>query len=150
MRHITPQCMGEHDFGPFWPFPGTYPGLQGSKNGYFYGKNQTNMAGLHQARLSYLESVQCALTHPNAGESMTLGHFGPFQAPVQGPRGSKMAISTAKTRPKWQDCSRLNHPTWILSSGPYHTPRHVKAGLRAIFTLGNKHIPLSRAGGVQK
>ena len=30
------------------------------------------MAGLHQARLSYLESVQCAISHPNAWESMTL------------------------------------------------------------------------------
>ena len=129
--------MGEHDFGPFWPFPGTYPALQGSKNGYFYGKNQTNMAGLHQARLSYLESVQCAISHPNAWESMTEGHFGPFQAPIQGPRGSKMAISTAKTRPKWQACSRLGRPTqkWQassrlgrptqkVSSAPYHTPMH--------------------------
>ena len=76
--------MGERDLGPFSPAPGTYPGRAGSKNGYLYGKNQTYMAGLHQARLSYLESVQCAISHPNAWESMTLGHFGPFQAPIQG------------------------------------------------------------------
>ena len=63
--------MGERDLGPFSPAPGTYPGRAGPKNGYFYGKNQTNMAGLRQARLSYLESVQCAISHPNAWESMT-------------------------------------------------------------------------------
>jgi len=36
MRHITPQCMEYHCLRPFWPFPGTYPGLQGSKDGYFF------------------------------------------------------------------------------------------------------------------
>ena len=71
VRHITPQCMGERDLGPFSPAPGTYPGRGGSKNGYFYGKNQTNMAGLRQASPSHLESVQCAISHPNAWESMT-------------------------------------------------------------------------------
>ena len=34
--HIV-QCMGEHGLGPFLPIPGTYPGFQRSKNGYFYG-----------------------------------------------------------------------------------------------------------------
>ena len=109
------------------------------------------MAGMLLVRPAHPKIVQCAISHPYAWERLTLGHFGPFQAPDKNLRGTKMAISMAKTRPKWQDCSRLNHPTWILSSGPYHTPRHVKAGLRAIFTLGNKHILLSRAGGgVQK
>ena len=75
--------MGERDLGPFSPVPGTYPGRGGSNNGYFYGKTQTNIAGLRQARLSYLESVQCAISHPNTWESMTLGHFGPFQAPIK-------------------------------------------------------------------
>ena len=37
MSHITPQCMEYHCLRPFWPFPGTYPGLQGSKDGHFYG-----------------------------------------------------------------------------------------------------------------
>ena len=37
VRHITPHCMGEPGLGPFLPITGTYPGFQGSKNGYFYG-----------------------------------------------------------------------------------------------------------------
>ena len=44
MSHITPQWMEYHCLRPFWPFPGTYPGLQGSKNGYFYGWSKTKMA----------------------------------------------------------------------------------------------------------
>ena len=55
--HITPQCMWEHNLGPYLPFPGTYPGSQGFKNGYFYGKNHTLMAGLLQPSSSHLESV---------------------------------------------------------------------------------------------
>ena len=35
MCHITPQCMEQHYLGPFLPSPGTHPGFQGSKNGYF-------------------------------------------------------------------------------------------------------------------
>ena len=37
---ITPQCMGEHDLGPISPFPGTYPGFQGSENAYFMAKTR--------------------------------------------------------------------------------------------------------------
>ena len=58
-----------------------------------------------------------------------------------------MAISTAKARPKWQACTRLSHPTWILSSAPYHTPMHGRDWLWAILAL-SRH--LSRAPGVQK
>ena len=43
------------------------------------------MAGLLQARPARLESVQCAISQPNAWESMTMDHFCPFQAP----QGSK-------------------------------------------------------------
>ena len=82
------------------------------------------MAGLRQASPSNLESVECAISQPNARRSMTLDHFGPFQALIQGPRGTKMAISTAKTRPKWQASSRLGRPTQKVSSAPYHTPMH--------------------------
>ena len=35
--HITPQCMEQHYLGPLLPSPGTHPGFQGSKNGYFLG-----------------------------------------------------------------------------------------------------------------
>ena len=45
-----------------------------------------------QARLAHLESVQCAISHPNTWEIMTLGHFYPFQAPIQGEEGPKMTI----------------------------------------------------------
>ena len=38
------------------------------------------MAGLVQARPAHLESVQCAISHPNTWESMTWGHFCHFQA----------------------------------------------------------------------
>ena len=85
------------------------------------------MAGLLQVRPAHPESVQCAISHPYAWERLTLGHFGPFQAPIQGPRGSKMAISTAKTRPKWQACSRLGRPTQKVSSALYQAQIHVRA-----------------------
>ena len=45
VRHITPQAMGEHHLGPFLPFPGTYPGVQGSKNGYFMAESRPNGGG---------------------------------------------------------------------------------------------------------
>ena len=82
------------------------------------------MAGLLQARPAHLESVLCAISHPNAWESMTKDHFCPFQAPFQGSRGPKMATFMAKIGPKWQGCSRLDRPTWKVFSVPYHTPMH--------------------------
>ena len=85
------------------------------------------MAGFRQASPSYLESVECAISHPKAWERLTLGHFGPFQALIQGPWGTKMAISTAKTRPKWQACSRLGRPTQKVSSALYQAQIHVRA-----------------------
>ena len=45
VRHITPQYMGEHHWGPFLPFPGTFPGVQGSKNGYFMAESRPNGGG---------------------------------------------------------------------------------------------------------
>ena len=44
MKHITPKSMEYHSLRPFWPFPGTSPGLQGSKDGYLYGESKTKMA----------------------------------------------------------------------------------------------------------
>ena len=38
--------------------------------------------------------------------------------------GPKMTLFMAKTRPKWQGCSRLDRPTWKVSCAPYHTPIH--------------------------
>ena len=58
-----------------------------------------------------------------------------------------MAISMAKTGPKWRGCSRLDWPTWKVSGAPYHTPRHGRAWLRTIFTH-SRHI--SRGPGGQK
>ena len=58
-----------------------------------------------------------------------------------------MAISMAKTRPKWHGGSRLDWPTWKVYSAPYHTPRHGRAWLRTIFTH-SRHI--SRGPGGQK
>ena len=49
VRHITPQYMGEHHLGPFSPLPGTYPGVQGSKNGYFMAKSRPKWQGWLQA-----------------------------------------------------------------------------------------------------
>ena len=65
VRHITPQCREQHYLGSLLPSPGTYPGLQGSKNGYFWGQNQATMAGCLQVIPSHLESVKCAISHPN-------------------------------------------------------------------------------------
>ena len=45
----------------------------------------------------------------------------------------------AKTRPKWQGCSRLDRPTWKVSSAPYHTPIHGRAWFRAIFAR-SRHL----------
>ena len=35
-----------------------------------------------------------------------------------------MAIFMAKTTPRWLGCSRLDRPTWNVSSGSYHTQMH--------------------------
>ena len=46
MCHITSQLMGKYSLGPFLPVPGTYPGIQGSKNGYFWlNPDQMNRGG---------------------------------------------------------------------------------------------------------
>ena len=58
-----------------------------------------------------------------------------------------MTLFMAKIRPKWQGCSRLDRPTWKVSSAPYHTPIHGRAWFRAIFAR-SRHI--SRVPGVQK
>ena len=34
--------MGEHELGPLLPFPGTYPGFQGSETGYLWLKPDNN------------------------------------------------------------------------------------------------------------
>ena len=75
VRPITPQAMGEHHLGPFLPFPGTYPGFQGSKNGYFFAKSRPKWQGWLQAGPVHLESVRCAISHPKPWESITKGHF---------------------------------------------------------------------------
>ena len=93
VRHITPQYMGEHHLGPFSPLPGTYPGFQGSKNGYYLAKSRPKWWEWLQAGPAHLESVWCAISHPKPWESITKGHFCHFQAPIQGSRGPKMAIS---------------------------------------------------------
>ena len=38
----------------------------------------------------------------------------------------------AKTTPRWLGCSRLDRPTWKVSSGSYHTPMHA---LGSFFTF---------------
>ena len=60
MRHITPKGMGEHDLGPFLPIPGTYPGVQGAKNVFFF------MAGLLQVRPAHIRKcsrLYCPITY---------------------------------------------------------------------------------------
>ena len=61
--------------------------------------------------------------------------------------GPKMALFMAKIRPKLRGCSRLDRPTWKVSSAPYHTPIHGRAWFRTIFAR-SRH--LSRVPGVQK
>ena len=56
VRHITPQCMGEHDLGPLLPFPG----VQASENAYFIAKTIPKWLGWHQAAYHTLKvTVQC-------------------------------------------------------------------------------------------
>ena len=45
VRHSTSQWMGQHDLWPFFPFPGTCPGFQGSKNVNFMAKSTPNGSG---------------------------------------------------------------------------------------------------------
>ena len=56
---------------PFLPFPGTYPGVQGSKNGYFMATSRPKWQGWLQAGPVHLESVRCAISHPKPWESIT-------------------------------------------------------------------------------
>ena len=85
------------------------------------------MAGLHQVKPSHLDTVKCAISHPYAWERLTLGHFGPYQAPIQIVNSPKITISLAKTLPTWEAYVRLDIPTWKVSSVPHYTPMHVKA-----------------------
>ena len=82
MCHITSQLMGKYSLGPFLPVPGTYPDIQGSKNGYFLAKSGPNGPGWLQARPVHLERAWCAISHPNWWESIAWGHFCQFQAPT--------------------------------------------------------------------
>ena len=71
MCHITPQCIEQHYLGPLLPSPGTHPGFQGSKIWLFLGQNPATMAGCLQIVPSCLESVWCAILHPNACNNIT-------------------------------------------------------------------------------
>ena len=133
--------------GHFYPFQVPIQGPRGPKMAIFYGKNQPKTEGLLQAGPSHLESAQCAISHTNAWESMTRGHICPFQAPIQSPRGPKMAIFHGKIASKGRAASKVRYPTWKVSGTPYHIPIHGRARLRAIFTLSR--YP-SRVPGVQK
>ena len=56
VRHITPQCMGEHDLGPLLPFPG----VQVSENAYFMTKTIPKWLGwLHAAYHTLKVTFQC-------------------------------------------------------------------------------------------
>ena len=105
------------------------------------------MAGLLQAGPAHLESVWCAISHPNTWESITWGHFHHFQAPIQGSRGPKMAILWLNPGPNGRGGSRLDRSTWKVSGAPYHTPSHGRASLGAIFVISRY---LSRGPDVQK
>ena len=35
-RQVGVSLMGKYSLGPFLPVPGTYPDIQGPKNGYFW------------------------------------------------------------------------------------------------------------------
>ena len=91
------------------------------------------MAGLLQARPAHLESVLCAISHPNAWENMTKDHFCPFQAPFQDSRGKKNCYFYGKIASKGRASSRVGQPTWKVSCAPYHTPMHGRAWLWTIF-----------------
>ena len=60
---------------------------------------------------------------------MTKGHFYPFQVPIQGPRGPKMAIFYGKVASKGRASSRVGQPTWKVSSAPYHIQEYLAGGL---------------------
>ena len=73
--------------------------------------------------------------------------FLPLPGTYPGFQGSENAYFMARTRLKWLGCSRLDQPTWKVSSAPYHTPMHERAWIRTIIIL-SRHI--SRVPGVQK
>ena len=94
----------------------------GAQKGYFMAKSRPKWQGWLQAGPAHLESVRCAISHPNGWDSMTWGHFRHFQAPIQGSRGPKMAILWLNPGSNGRGCSRLSWPTWKVSGAPYHIP----------------------------
>ena len=50
-----------------------------------------------------------------------------------------MAIFMAKTTSRWLGCSRLDRPTWKVSSGSYHTTMHGRVCLRTIL-VHSRHL----------
>ena len=92
---------------------------------------------------------KCLVRHitPQCMREHGLGPLLSFPGTYQGFQGSKNSYFMARTRLKWLGCSRLDQPTWKVSSAPYHTPMHGRAWLGANFTL-SRH--LSRGPGVQK
>ena len=137
MCHITSQLMGKYGLGPFLTVPGTYPGIQGSKNGYFLAKSRPNGPGWLQARPVHLERAWCAISHPNWWESIAWGHFCQFQAPIQASRAPKMAIFWLNPDQMDWGSSKLGQSTWKGPGVPYHILMDGKVWLGAI--LYTKH-----------
>merc|ERR1711978_91393 len=103
--------MGKYSLGPFLPVPGTYPGIQGSKNGYFLAKSGPNGSGWLQARPVHLgRGLMCHITSQLMGK-YSLGPFLPVPGTYPGIQGSKNGYFLAKSRP--------NGPGW-LQARPVH------------------------------
>ena len=112
--------MGKYSLGLFLPVPGTYPGIQGPKNGYFLAKSGPNGPVWLQARPVHLERAWCAISHPNWWESIAWGHFCQFQAPIQASRAPKMAIFWLNPDQMDRGGSRLGQSTRKGRGAPYH------------------------------
>ena len=129
---------------PFFPVPGTYPGIQGPKNGYFLAKSGPNGPGWLQARPVHLERAWCAISHPNWWESIAWGHFCQFQAPIQASRAPKMAIFWLNPDQMNRGGSRLGQSPWKGPGVPYHILTflivHTKHTLCPTFLFVNMHF----------
>ena len=64
--------------------PGTHPGLEGAKHGFFFRSKSGYYGGLVPGLGIHLETILCAIPYPNTLDSI--------QAPIQGWRGPKMAF----------------------------------------------------------
>ena len=82
-----------------------------------------------------LESVKWTISHPNTWGNIIWGHFCPLHWRVSRYPSRVPDVQKWLCLPKWQAGSRLNCPTWKVSSAPYQIQIHGRARFMTIFAL---------------